>query len=404
MYILDTNVLLDNHKNLLLFDDDVLMPITVIKELDKHKKDQGDVGYHARHSIKLIDDAIENNNKLSNGINIIIDSSEYEYINQNDDKIIEACLGRDCIFVTNDLACKIKAQTKNIKTIKYQDTGIKTPGKTETIFVNSNIIDMINSESNIDERLIECNDCGQNASYILKDEYTSQSVLATRKGNKIHKINAPKNIYGCIKPKNAEQRFYANMLLDPDIKVVIATGKNGSGKSLLAMASGLQIVNSNCKTSRMLCCKSIYEVGNSIGFLPGVESEKLQPHYASFKNSLDYIASKLNRSDYYEKGFSEVEYKHIGYMRGVTYINSYILADEIQNEKSTSVKTILSRAGINSKVVLCGDLEQIDNKENSKYDNGLYYTQKKLYNHPQVGIISLEKTERSEIAEIANLL
>ena len=405
MVVLDTNVLLLNYKNLFHVEDDIIIPITVIKELDKHKTDANEVGYHARNSIKIIDEAIENNYKINN-YDLIIDTNEYQHIEHNDDKILETCLKYpDSIFFTNDLSLKIKAISKNINAVKFTHCKvIETPGKIHNIETEKRVLDIINSEGYIDERVINTNYLAQNTCYILKDNYSSSSILARKIQNKIVKINPPKYVSG-IEPRNVGQRFYADMLLDEKIKIVLVSGVSGSAKSLLALACGLHLVNSKSKINKIMCCKSAYEVGKEIGYLPGSSSEKLQPFYEAFNDNLSFIAHKLKREEeYYDKGFTEVEYQHLGHIRGRTFVSTFMLADESQNESPTSIKTFISRAGINSKVVICGDLAQIDNKSNTKYDNGLFHAQTRLYDNPMVGIISLSKTERSDIAEIANLL
>jgi len=405
MIIFDTNVLLLNYKNLVNVDDNIIIPITVIKELDKHKTDISEVGYHARNSIKVIDEAIENNYKLNN-YDLIIDTDEYENFHHNDDKILQTCLKySDSIFFTNDLSLKIKAISKGIQAVKFTHCKvIDTPGKIHNITTEKRVLDIINSEGFIDERAIETNYLAENTCYILKDGYSSSSILARKVHNKIIKINPPKYVSG-IEPRNVGQRFLADMLLDNKIKIVLVSGRAGSGKSIITLACGLQLVNSKSNFHKIMCCKSAYEVGKEIGYLPGSTSEKLQPFYEAFNDSLSFIAHKLKREEeYYDKGFTEVDYQHLGSIRGRTFVNTFMILEEGQNNSPNDLKTFISRAGINSKVVICGDLAQIDNKQNTKYDNGLFHAQTRLYNNPMVGIISLEKTERSDLAELSGLL
>lgn len=405
MYILDTNILLESYKNLNKFDDDILLPITVIKELDKHKTDKNETGYHARKCIRLIDEAIENNT-LQNDYKLYIDSEEYNNIDLFDDRILESCIrNKPNVFITNDLALRIKAKSKNIDAIKFNDNNFSdTPGKIIRVETDIDVINKINLDGSIDERLIDTDILYQNTCYILKDKYSSSSTLARRVNNEIIRIIPPKKLFGCVEPRNVEQKFYAEMLMNPEIKIILCSGLSGSGKSLIALAAGLQQVNSKGKMNRVVCCKPVVAVGQDIGFLPGQENEKLKPFYEAFYDNLNYIRDELDRSDYYEKGFTEVEMQHLGTIRGRTIVNAFMIGDEFQNTSETALKSFVSRAGVNSKVIICGDLEQIDVKNNSKYDNGLFYAQQKLQNHPKVGIISLSRVERSEISEIANLL
>jgi len=406
MFILDTNILLDSYKNINSINENVLIPITVIKELDNHKTDRNEVGFNARKSIKIIDAALESG-KLENGYNLKIDSEEYHYIEKYDDRILASVIcNKQYSFITNDLALRIKAKTKGIDAIPFKEVDDNDYfGKVETAYCDGFHIDALNYNGFINSYDIESNSDYENQCYILKDPLNpSVSTLGRKVGKHIVKVDPPKKLFGCINPRNAEQKFYAEMLMNPDIKVILCSGKSGSGKSLIALTAGLQLVNSKSKMNRVMCCKSAVEVGHPIGFLPGPEKEKLQPFYKAFYDNLDYIKHKVDREDYYEKGFTEVEMTHIGSIRGRSIHNTFMIGDEIQNEKNVTVKTIISRMGFNSKIVLCGDLEQIDVKDNSKYDNGLFYAQQKLADNPKVGIISLEKVERGEIAELSTLL
>lgn len=407
MYVLDTNILLKNYKNINGFDDDIIIPITVIKELDNHKNDLNEVGFQARKSIKTIRLAIKNGYRLSNGYNLIIDDNEYNHIKLNDDKIIESCSnGKQHVFVTNDLAAEIKAISKNIKCISRNNDDYSDLGKIKTIFpVNKtiDIVDVLYSNGSIDANLVIGNPI-QNQCYIVSDNISNKSCLCRVFEKKLITVKPPKKIFGCIEPKNAAQKFLYEMISNPAIKIVLVTGKNGSGKTLISMASALNYINSNSKISNLICCKPIVDVGEKIGFLPGEKETKLGPYYESFDCILEYIMQKKNRSDIYEKGFNEVQYKNIGYIRGMTFENSFLFCDEAQNISNNTIKTIISRAGQNSKVIMCGDTSQIDLKSNSKHDNGLYYAQQKFYNNEKVGIIHLDKVIRSEVAELSELL
>lgn len=402
MHNLDTNILMANHNNIELINDDIVLSILVLEELDKHKSDMTEGGYHARKSIKLIDKAISNDYILDNDFKLIIDT-EYNKDLDNDSNIRNLTyLYKDCVFVTNDIASKVRAKSEGINTISLSDGMIKDLGKIQTIDTDVKILNMLEANGMIDPRIIDTEFTAQNTCYVFKSDKEPFSVLARRIKNHIVKINPPKRVFNSIEPKNVGQKFYAEMLLDDRIKVLLVTGKSGSAKSLLALAAGLEIVNSKRLTNKIICLKSLNSVESDIGFLPGSALEKLQPFYESFNDNLNLIADLSG--NYREKGFDEIENECISFIRGRTFRNSFIISDENQNISNNTIKTIISRAGENSKVVICGDLNQIDNPKNSKHNNGLFYAQTKLYNNPMVGIISLEKTERSEISELANLL
>lgn len=406
MLILDTNVIIQNYKNLLNFDETIILPLAVIKELDKFKTEYSDRGYHARNAIKLIDKAMEaeyDNQYFLNNNELILDSEQFKELN-NDDQILNCCSKYPlATLITNDLSLRIRANALNIQALKYNECKIIDDiGNIKTYEVEQVIIDRIYKDNKIDERIIEQQP--QNQCIILKSNESSVSVLVRRYNEYLIKINSPKIIYNCVEPKNAGQKFLADMIQDDNIKIVIASGKSGSGRSLISLASSLQLINSSKPYSKIVCFKSLDVVGKEIGFLSGSLDEKLKPHYESFNDSIYYIADKLNRMDYYEKGFSEIDFQPIGFVRGRTFDNSILLIDEAQNLSLHVLKTLISRAGKNSKVIILGDMKQIDNDKNTRYNNGLYHAQLKLYDNKYIGMINLDKVERSLITELSEKL
>lgn len=405
MFIIDTNFLMKDYKSLSLLDGDICIPITVIRELDNHKNDQGPVGYNSRHSLKIINEAIDRGYVLSNSSKLFIDENEYPETTKNDDKIIQsAILIENAVLITNDVAMKVVAKSKgvNVRMFSDSDEEVLNPGKVEELVIDYELLTDIFNHNEIDFKEIYDGHTNLNSCYLVRDENRTGSALIRRIGSKFIKMNQPKNVYGKVTGKNVGQRFYLDMLLDPKIKIVLVNGVAGSGKTLLALAAACQLRDSR-KFENIVCAKSVEEVGKEIGFRPGDESEKLGPYYAAFGDNLEYLASADIKGGRCEKMIPEVTYEHIGYMRGRTFRSSYIIVDECQNLTPKDIKTVISRAGEGSKVVCCGDLHQIDNNQ-SEYTNGLFYAQRKLVNQELVGIISLDKSERSDIAKLSALL
>jgi len=404
MFITDTNFLMKDYKNIELIESDITIPITVIHELDNHKNDKGSVGYNTRKSLRKINDAIDNDYTLENGFKLRIDEEEYEDIPKNDNKIIESALNAsDATLVTGDVGMKIVAMSRGIKVMKSgDDDDILNPGKVEELVIDYELLQELFSDGKIPYTDIEHEKNYENACFIVRDENKTGFALIRRIGNFFIKVRQPKKIYGKITGRNIAQRLYLDMLMDKRIKIILVNGVAGSGKTLLALAAACQLKESK-KFEEVICAKSVEEIGKEIGFRPGEEENKLQPYYAAFNDNLEFLAKPDARSGALRKIVPNVTYEHIGYMRGRTFRDSFMLFDECQNLSPEIIKSIISRAGEGSKVVCCGDLKQIDNNQ-SEYTNGLFHAQRKLIGNEMVGVITLEKSERSDIAKLCALL
>ena len=404
MFIIDTNILMRDYKNLELLESDVVIPITVIRELDNHKNDSGGNGYNARRSLRIINDAYDNYGILPNGFKMIVDSDDQPISIKNDDLIIDAVSRHeDATLVTGDLGMKICATDRGISVRRFaDDDDILNPGKVEELTIDYELLMDLFKNGQIPENEIDHSGNMPNACYMVRDENRTGSALIRRINNKFIKLSQPKNVFGKITGKNIGQRFYLDMLLDPRIKIILVNGVAGSGKTLLALAAACQLREGG-KFNDIICAKSVEEVGARIGFRPGEEESKIAPYYAAFGDNLSYLAQADIKNGRCDKLIPEVTFEHVGYMRGRTFRNAFMIIDECQNFTPNEMKTIISRAGEGSKIVCCGDLHQIDNNQ-SAYTNGLFYAQRKLIGQELVGVISLPKSERSDIAKLAALL
>lgn len=404
MFITDTNILMRDYKNLELLDGDVVVPITVIDELDNHKTDIGSVGYNSRKALNVINKAMENHGVLENEHILTISENEYKDIPKNDHKIIQCAIDTEnAILITGDVGMKVRAKAQGVKVRRFaDDSSALNPGMVEDLVIDYELLMDLFKDGQIPADEIDHLNNVPNACFMVRDENRTGSALVRRINDKFIKLSQPKNVFGKITGKNVGQRMYLDMLLDPRIKIVLVNGVAGSGKTLLALAAACQLRDGK-KFDDIICAKSVESVGAEIGFRPGEEADKIGPYYAAFGDNLSYLAQADVKNGRCEKVTPEVTFEHVGYMRGRTFRNTFIIIDECQNFSPNEIKTIISRAGEGSKVVCCGDLKQIDNNQ-SEYTNGLFHAQRKLMGQELVGVISLPKSERSDIAKLAALL
>jgi len=205
-----------------------------------------------------------------------------------------------------------------------------------------------------------------------------------------------------IIPRNKEQTFALELLMDPEVQVVSLIGQAGSGKTLLAVAAGLeQVLGESSEYKKLIVSRPIQPLGKDIGFLPGTLEEKMDPWLMPIKDNLEFLLGNDRGvvQDYFEKGVIEIE--AITYIRGRSITNAFIIIDEAQNLTRHELKTILTRVGEGTKIILTGDIEQIDNIYIDETSNGLTYAVEKFKNYDISGHITLQKGERSKVATLA---
>jgi len=430
-YILDTNVYLTDANCLFHYkNNDVVVPLKVLDEIDKHKKRQDLVGSQARRIIRTLDKLREDGNlskgiKMGEGKGIVTVKSYDPFIlpddldmEDSDNQIIATALSeiklnpqRKTILVTRDINMRVKCDSLNITTEDYsleqvvEDIGILYSGIQHLPTTTENIDKIYVSGSatipNISEKqLINPNEC-----VVLVDELSEKKTALTCYSHIRGSFELCKNfketVWG-IKPRNREQVLALNLLMNPAVPVVSLVGQAGSGKTLLALAAALeQTLGKEKRYRKLLVTKPVEPVGKEIGFLPGTLEEKMLPWLAPIQDNLQFLLGddKITLDMYTEEGKIEIE--AMTYIRGRSISNSFIIIDEAQNMNQHEIKTILTRVGEDTKIVLTGDVEQIDNVYVDATTNGLSYIVEKLKGEALTGHITLTKGERSPVATMA---
>lgn len=434
IYVLDTSVYLTDFKSLKAFDNnDVVIPLKVLEELDKHKKRQDAVGSNARQIIRIFDD-MRAIGSLQEGV--IIDSenenSGFAYTSSydldllpqewdkqdSDNQIIATALtvrnknpDTRVILVSRDINLRVKCDAIRLEVQDYQESQVVSSLDDvytgfETIQVSQEDVDKFyaNKEMKapVDVSL------HPNQFVLLTSENNQKSSAIAMVDKDLSKLILPyqykKEVWG-IRPRNKEQNCALNLLMDPDISLVSLIGKAGSGKTLCAMAAGLEQTISeshNQRYSRMIVSRPVQPLGKDIGFLPGTLEEKMAPWLKPIQDNLQFLMGNdsLTLDMYVEQGKIEVE--AITYIRGRSISNAFIIIDEAQNLTQHELKTIVTRVGEGTKIVLTGDVEQIDNIYIDEVTNGLTYGVERLKEFDITGHITLLKGERSKLATIAS--
>jgi PhoH-like ATPase len=434
IFVLDTSVLLHDHESITNFDDNyVAIPITVLEELDKFKLGNDTKNFSAREVIRFID-KLSNTNLLQEWISlgskkgkfkIIMDYNpkniDAEHIfaaQKNDHKIINSALvlqqeepNRKVVLVTKDVNLRIKAKAIGVVAEDYQTGKVTlkeiTSDSAQTIDgVESDIIREIFIKSAIAENGILGKKKKINSYYILKNGKNSSLCYYNHLNDEVERIEK-EYVYG-IKPKNAEQAFAFHALLNPHVKLVALQGVAGTGKTLLALASALEQAKSY---NQIILARPIVPLSNKdIGFLPGDANDKIGPYMEPLWDNLKFIKSQFGPNEKKLKQIVEMEESGsmlitpLAFIRGRSLSNIIFIIDEAQNLTPHEVKTIITRAGENTKIIFTGDVQQIDTPYLDENSNGLAYLVDKLNGQPLFCHVKLEKGERSELANLANQL
>lgn len=434
IFILDTNVILHDHTCIYQFqDNDILLPITVLEELDKFKRGNDLINFQAREFTRLLDEIV--GDELFNGgkslgkgmgkLRIETGKPFSEEMKASfredipDHRILaiaeyasKTYPKRKVILVSKDINLRMKAkslgiQSEDYKTDKVTDENILDKAITTFENFDDNLIEILYEQGSIEIEKMgkgfkpEANECfifkGMNSSVLGRFDSKSNRMLRVEK----------KTAYG-IKPRNAEQTFSLNVLMDPDIKLIALTGKAGTGKTLLALAAAIEM---NKSYDQILLARPIVALSNrDLGFLPGDASEKISPYMQPLFDNLSVIKHVFNpRSQEYLK-IEELQKEErlvitpLAYIRGRSLSNSFFIIDEAQNLTPHEIKTIITRAGEGTKMIFTGDLQQIDSPYLDMKSNGLAYMTDRLRNQEIFAHINLLKGERSYLAELASNL
>jgi len=426
--ILDTNVYLTEAGSILSFGkDNNAIPTIVLDEIDKHKHRQDTAGLNARTMNRVLD-ALRKKGSLMDGVALgrgkgkvfaahFDDKFMPPGMNQDDsdNKIIAVALrlkdkGHEIAVVSRDLNMRVKCDAHGIECHDYQPQ--KVINSVENLFTGT-------QEVEVDFSVIDRFYTGEpfvlpdqkiklfpNQFLLLKDDATNKSAICRYPGEDkpLRKVNKFKNIWG-MSSRNKEQQYAMDLLFDRDIHIMSLTGPAGTGKTLLATACGLeQVMNttsSNGGYDKLIITRPVQPMGRDIGFLPGTLEEKMMPWIAPIRDNLEHLFGDRTALDMQiEQGTIEIE--AMTYIRGRSIANAFMIVDEAQNLTAHELKTIITRVGHGTKLVLTGDIQQIDNSYVDSVSNGLTHAVEKFKEHDLAGHVTLTKGERSRLATLAS--
>lgn len=432
-YILDTNVLLHDPNSLLNFEDNsVIIPIEVLEEIDRFKRESSELGQNARMVSRMLD-GFRAQGQLSDGVNLpnggrlqIIFNDRLSEVttpfgqNTVDSRIVALALhvknqhpSTPTVLVTKDINLRIKADALGLAAEDYETDRILLKdlysGMCEKIVSQEKMTAFrANGELEINNGRVNY----PNEYCTLTDETNPKRTALTKvdaTGKKLVPIiDSREGVWG-IKPRNREQHFALDALLDDRIKLVTLMGKAGTGKTLLAMAAGLKKTVLDREFRRLVVARPTVAMGRELGFLPGTLEEKLTPWMQPIHDALELLGD-LNMghehrrsNDLIRSGLVVVE--ALSYIRGRSIAGQYMVIDEAQNLTPLEVKTIITRVGEGTKIVFTGDPYQIDNPYVDSSSNGFNFIISKFREQPIAAHVEMQKGERSELAEVAaNLL
>ena len=434
IFVLDTSVILHDHNVLDCFEEnDIAIPITVLEELDNFKRGNDTKNYEAREFIRILDrlsnaytlqDWIPINGEEKGKFKIILENENLGadavkiFGNKNDHHILNAALtltqtAKDSkvILVSKDINLRLKAKALNITAEDFEtgkidrDSTLYT-GKQLVENVESDHINKLYKQGNISNTEVIQDKIIANGFYIMKNGKSSVLSYYNPLDDCLERVEK-QYVYG-IKPRNAEQTFALHALLNPDIKLVTLQGVAGTGKTLLALASALEQHN---LYHQIVLARPIVPLSNKdIGYLPGNADEKINPYMQPLFDNLKFIKNQFGQNEKKYRKIEEMEdegklnISALAFIRGRSLSNVIFIVDEAQNLTPHEVKTIITRAGENTKIIFTGDVFQIDTPYLDEQSNGLSYLIDRLKGNELFAHITLEKGERSELANLANEL
>ena len=434
IFVLDTSVILHDHNVLDCFEEnDIAIPITVLEELDNFKRGNDTKNYEAREFIRILDrlsntytlqDWIPINGEDKGKFKIILENDTNKadavkiFGNKNDHHILNAALSlkntakdSKVILVSKDINLRLKAKALNITAEDFEtgkidrDSTLYT-GKQLVENVESEYINKLYKQGNISDTDVIKDKRTANGFYIMKNGKSSVLSYYNPLDDCLERVEK-QYVYG-IKPRNAEQTFALHALLNPDIKLVTLQGVAGTGKTLLALASALEQHN---LYHQIVLARPIVPLSNKdIGYLPGNADEKINPYMQPLFDNLKFIKSQFGQNEKKYRKIEEMEdegklnISALAFIRGRSLSNVIFIVDEAQNLTPHEVKTIITRAGENTKIIFTGDVFQIDTPYLDEQSNGLSYLIDRLKGNELFAHITLEKGERSELANLANEL
>ncbi len=444
IYVLDTNVVLHDPRAVFKFEENlVVIPIYVLEEVDQFKKELSERGRNARQFARTLDTLREQGgNSLAAGVDledgghlrVVVrgDLKEWRTVDKHamDHAIVSTALelrhqhpDQSVIFVTMDSNLRIRADALGLRAENYEGGRIvrdELYSGSLILDVDKALVDALGSRD-----AVAADALGSHTDTLPEDALHPNAGVILRNANQprhtaLGRYNAErgeilplrvdrKGAWG-VRPRNVEQYFALDLLLDPSVHLVTLCGKAGTGKTLLAIAAGLQSVMDEGNYARLLVSRPIFPLGRDVGFLPGTIEEKLNPWMQPIFDNLEYIFTTGRRPistgrDYEEliaSGVIQVE--PLTYIRGRSLPNQCLIVDEAQNLTPHEIKTVITRCGADTKIILTGDPAQIDNPYVDAASNGLTIVAQRFRNESISGHVTLLKGERSELAERATEL
>ena len=432
IFVLDTSVILHDHNSIKCFDEhDVAIPITVLEELDNFKRGNDTKNFEAREFIRILDriskeftlqDWIPLNGPEMGNFKIVMENDKVEndavkiFGNKNDHKILNAalCLKKSesnskVVLVSKDINLRLKAKARNIEAEDFETGKID---KESALYQGKNTVENVDSESinklykqgQMEDVSCLNGNVTPNGFYILKNGKSSILSYYNPFDSVIERVEK-QYVYG-VKPRNAEQTFALHALMNPDVKLVTLQGVAGTGKTLLALASALEQHN---MYQQIVLARPIVPLSNKdIGYLPGSAEDKINPYMQPLFDNLKFIKNQFGENEKKYRKIEEMEedgklkISALAFIRGRSLSNVMFIVDEAQNLTPHEIKTIITRAGENTKIVFTGDVFQIDTPYLDEQSNGLSYLIDRLKGNDLFAHITLEKGERSELANLAN--
>ncbi len=431
IFVIDTNVILHDSTCIQNFEDnEIVIPISVLEELDQFKRGNEQIHYNAREFLRKLDELSidsddKNLNKLNGKIKIVVNHNWHPNVkaifNEDcpDNRIINCAYkvqnensNQVVILVSKDTNMRLKARSLSIKAEDYTTDAIDSIqhlSESNRLIenVDSNEIDIIHNSSGVKiDQLKSVTSPLPNENFILRNGQKSVLAVFDSFEEKMIRINNP-NAYGII-PRNAEQSFALNMLLNNRIQLVAISGKAGTGKTLLALSAALE---KRKDFRQIFLARPIVPLSNrDLGFLPGDINSKLEPYIQPLFDNLTVIRHQFKKHDKRATKINELLDEEkllitpLAYIRGRSLQKVFFIVDEAQNLTPHEVKTIITRAGEGTKIVFTGDIHQIDHPYLDKRSNGLTYLISRMKGQDVFSHITLEKSERSELAELASNL
>lgn len=438
-FVLDTSVLLHEAESMFAFEDNtVVIPIAVVEEIDNHKRRLDEVGRNARKVSAQLD-ALRDRGKLNQGVllegggtlRVELNHQDSEVLpisfdrHKADNRILTVALAlqrekstpQPVIVVSKDINMRVKADSLGLLAQDFERSKIQVEelySGQRTVRVGAATINRFYAEGGLDHQELGTDGEGLHINeFVLLEEEggSSQSGMARldKSGRLVPLRSLHADLWG-IKARNKEQRFAVELLLNDDVRLVTLVGRAGTGKTLLALAAGLQKVAEENAYRKLLVSRPVVPMGNDLGFLPGDLEEKLRPWMQPLHDNLELIFANREGGRAKERGGNPlqnlqdmglVDIEALTYIRGRSIPGQFFILDEAQNLSPHEVKTVITRVGEGTKIVLTGDPYQIDHPYLDSSSNGLTYVVEKFKGEALAGHITLTKGERSELAEMA---